>query len=53
MPSTGTPCVHTASGARGVSPSSYTLSWLPDRMMPFGANARMKSSPTSYGWISQ
>ena len=36
MPSTGTPSVHTASGARGVSPS-VTLFGPPDRMMPFGA----------------
>ena len=33
----GTPCVHTAAGARGVSPS-VTLFGPPDRMMPFGAN---------------
>ena len=36
MPSTGTPSVHTASGARGVSPS-VTLFGPPERMMPFGA----------------
>ena len=36
MPSTGTPGVHTAAGARGVSPS-VTLFGPPDRMMPFGA----------------
>ena len=27
--------------------------WLPDRMMPFGANSRMNASLTSFGWISQ
>ena len=37
MPSTGTPCDHTAAGARGVSPS-VTLLGPPDRMMPLGAN---------------
>jgi hypothetical protein len=52
MPSTGTPLVQTASGARGVSPS-VTLFGPPDRMIPFASNVRMKSSPTSYGWISQ
>src|SRR4030095_4873271 len=52
MPSTGTPCVHTAAGARGVSPS-VTLLGPPDKTMPFGANSRMNVSLTSYGWISQ
>jgi hypothetical protein len=48
MPSTGTPCVHTAAGARGVSPS-VTLFGPPDRMMPFGANSRTNASSTSNG----
>ena len=39
MPSTGTPSSNTACGARGGS-ASVTDSGPPDRMMPFGANAR-------------
>src|SRR5688572_29681451 len=52
MPSTGTPCSKTACGARAVS-SSVAEAWLPERMMPRGANSRMKSAPTSCGWSSQ
>jgi hypothetical protein len=52
MPSTGTPCDHTAAGARGVSPS-VTLFGPPESTMPFGANSRTNASSTSYGWISQ
>src|SRR5512134_1253456 len=52
MPSTGTPSSNTACGALSVA-SSYADMWLPDRITPFGANARTKSSLTSAGWISQ
>ena len=48
MPSTGTPSSKTARGARSVS-ASYADMWLPERMMPLGANSRTKSSETSHG----
>ena len=52
MPSTGTPAWNTYCGARGEAPS-VRLAGPPDRMMPRGRQARMRSGSVLNGQISQ
>ena len=52
MPSTGTPAWNTACGARGEVPS-VRLAGPPDRMMPRGRHAAMRSGSALNGQISQ
>src|SRR4051812_8105647 len=53
MPSTGTPSSKTAWGARAVCSSTVADAWLPERITPFGAKARIACASMSYGCSSQ
>src|SRR3954466_4992450 len=53
MPSTGTPSSKTAWGARAVCSSTVAEAWLPERITPLGAKARIAAASMSYGCSSQ
>jgi hypothetical protein len=52
MPRVGMPSSNSSGLTRG-APSSYTDDGPPERMMPAGAMARMRSSGRLKGWISE